>query len=100
MLPPAWLADGSLAHPLGTDELGRDILLRVIYGAQSSLVLGVIAVAGSAVLGSLAGVAAAQGGVLADEDHHAPRRHPALHPVLPPRRRRSGHHRRLGASTW
>ena len=67
MLPPAWLADGSSVHPLGTDQLGRDILLRVIYGAQSSLALGIIAVAGSATVGSLAGVAAAQGGMLADE---------------------------------
>ncbi len=83
MLPPVWLADGSSAHPLGTDQLGRDILLRVIYGAQSSLALGIIAVAGSATVGSLAGVAAAQGGVLADRDNHADRRHPAFDPVLP-----------------
>ena len=65
-LRPGWRTCSSV-HPLGTDQLGRDILLRVIYGAQSSLALGIIAVAGSATVGSLAGVTAAQGGVLADE---------------------------------
>jgi peptide/nickel transport system permease protein len=35
----------SLAHWFGTDELGRDVLARVIYGAQASLLAGVISVA-------------------------------------------------------
>ena len=34
LAPPSW------AHPLGTDELGRDVLSRVVYGARTSLVIG------------------------------------------------------------
>jgi oligopeptide transport system permease protein len=41
-LPPAWVADGKAAYPLGTDGLGRDILSRIMYGAQVSLSVGFI----------------------------------------------------------
>jgi peptide/nickel transport system permease protein len=67
LLPPAWLDGGSVSHLLGTDQLGRDILLRVVYGARSSIEIGLVAVVGSAVLGSLIGVTAAQGGPVLDE---------------------------------
>ncbi len=57
----AILAPPSLAHPLGTDDLGRDVLTRVIYGARVSLVVGVLSVLSAlvagAVLGSVAGYA-------------------------------------------
>ena len=39
-LPPAWLEGGSSAHLLGTDQLGQDILSRLIYGARVSLLVG------------------------------------------------------------
>jgi peptide/nickel transport system permease protein len=65
--PFAWSADGTWRHPLGTDQLGRDILSRVVYGARSSLWIGLLAVAGSALIGTLIGIAAAQGGGWADE---------------------------------
>ena len=41
--PPLW-AGGDVAHPLGTDEFGRDTLSRLIYGARVSLVVGVFSV--------------------------------------------------------
>src|SRR6266852_4459328 len=39
-LPPAWMPGGETRFALGTAELGRDILSRVIFGAQISLVVG------------------------------------------------------------
>ena len=57
MLPPVF-AGGSSANPLGTDNLGRDVLSRLIYGARASLGVGlsVAALAGS--FGTLVGLAA------------------------------------------
>lgn len=52
MLPP------SLAHPLGTDDLGRDLLSRIIQGAQISLFVGVSTVAIALVAGLGLGLAA------------------------------------------
>ncbi|WP_420392311.1 ABC transporter permease [Acuticoccus sp.] len=57
--PPVWVEGGSWSHPLGTDNLGRDILSRIIAGAQVSLVVALwaIVLAGGigAVLGMIAG---------------------------------------------
>ncbi len=38
--PPVWYARGSWEHILGTDQLGRDYLSRLIYGARISLLIG------------------------------------------------------------
>ena len=43
-------------HWLGTDDLGRDVLLRMLYGARISLLVGFVAVGISTVLGILLGV--------------------------------------------
>lgn len=51
-------APPSLAHPFGQDELGRDILSRVIYGARLSLTAGLAAVALATVAGTIVGLAA------------------------------------------
>ena len=52
------LSGPSLAHPLGTDELGRDVLLRLLAGGQVSLVIGVAAALAAAALGTLIGLTA------------------------------------------
>ena len=52
-MPPAWAAGGSTDHLLGTDTLGRDILSRLIYGARTSLIIGL----GAAMLGTVVGSA-------------------------------------------
>jgi peptide/nickel transport system permease protein len=61
LLPPCWLQRGSMAHLLGTDYLGRDVLSRLIYGARASLGIGVsvVALAGSfgVVMGLVSGYA-------------------------------------------
>ncbi|MGF1592245.1 MAG: ABC transporter permease [Kiloniellaceae bacterium] len=48
----------SAAHPLGTDELGRDLLVRLLYGGQVSLVVGLAAALCAAVIGTLLGLSA------------------------------------------
>jgi peptide/nickel transport system permease protein len=55
---PEKFAGPSLAHPFGQDELGRDILSRVIYGARISLTAGLAAVALATVVGTLVGLTA------------------------------------------
>ncbi len=52
------LSPPSLAHPMGTDEFGRDIFSRVIHGARLSLLVAIGAVAISATLGTLLGLLA------------------------------------------
>ncbi len=44
LVPPVWHEGGSIAFPLGTDAVGRDILSRLIYGARYSLFIGVVVV--------------------------------------------------------
>lgn len=56
--PAAWLERGSIEHVLGTDQLGRDILSRLIQGARISLLVGAAAVLGAGIVGVLLGVAA------------------------------------------
>jgi peptide/nickel transport system permease protein len=58
LLPPAWVHGGSRAHLLGTDQLGRDVFARLIYGSRISLIVGTTTVAISSVLGSGLGVLA------------------------------------------
>ena len=53
----ARLAPPSAAHPLGTDELGRDLLWRVVLGARTSILIAVAAVALSVAVGLPLGVA-------------------------------------------
>ncbi len=48
----------SSAHLFGTDELGRDVLSRVLYGARISMTVGLVAVAGALGTGALLGITA------------------------------------------
>ena len=52
------LAGPSLRHPLGTDELGRDLLLRLLDGGRVSLLVGITAALAAAVLGTAIGLVA------------------------------------------
>lgn len=51
-------AGPSATHPLGTDELGRDVLVRLLYGGQVSLLVGLTAALASAVIGTVIGLMA------------------------------------------
>lgn len=59
-------AGPSAAHPLGTDELGRDMLLRLLEGGRVSLTIGVAAAFAAAALGTLVGLVAGYLGGWAD----------------------------------
>ena len=54
--PPAWVEGGSWAFPLGTDDVGRDVLSRIIHGARLSLIIGCIVVTISLALGIFFGL--------------------------------------------
>ncbi|MFI8909761.1 ABC transporter permease [Streptomyces albidoflavus] len=56
--PPAWQDGGTRAHLLGTDQLGRDMLSRVIHGARVSLLVGAGAALLAGVIGTAVGLAA------------------------------------------
>ncbi|WP_198372866.1 ABC transporter permease [Roseomonas rosulenta] len=56
----------SARHPLGTDDLGRDILTRLLYGARVSLAVGLAAALAATLIGTTAGLLAAWRGGVAD----------------------------------
>jgi peptide/nickel transport system permease protein len=58
LLPPAWMAGGTADHLLGTDQVGRDLLSRILHGGRVSLLVGVLAVAIAATLGVNLGLGA------------------------------------------
>lgn len=50
------LKEPSITHWAGTDELGRDVMLRIVYGARYSLLIGFITAGGAVLLGTLLGI--------------------------------------------
>lgn len=65
-LEEPFLPLGSPGHPLGTDNFGRDMLSRLVYGARISLLIGVVVVSVAAVLGTVLGLMAGYYGGWAD----------------------------------
>ena len=57
-VPPFWYEKGTWAHPLGTDQLGRDYLSRLIYGARISLLIGISVAIISGLIGTTMGMLA------------------------------------------
>ena len=57
--PPSWMAGGSYDYLLGTDNTGRDILSRIIYGARIALLVGFLAVGLAGTVGTMLGLTAA-----------------------------------------
>lgn len=58
LIPPFWSAKANAAHWLGTDNLGRDYLSRLIYGARISLLIGFAVMAISGLIGTVLGLLA------------------------------------------
>jgi peptide/nickel transport system permease protein len=65
-LPPLWKTGGLMAHPLGTDQFGRDVLSRLIVGARISLLVGCMAVFFSGFIGTTVAITAGYLGGKAD----------------------------------
>src|SRR5207244_5565262 len=54
--PPFWQTGGSTRYLLGTDQLGRDVLSRLIFGARVSMIVGFTAVVFAGVVGTTLGI--------------------------------------------
>lgn len=55
-LPPAWVEAGNSVYPLGTDDVGRDILSRLIHGARISMSIGLSVVFLAMTVGTVLGL--------------------------------------------
>ncbi len=64
--PPAWLSGGLSAYPLGTDNLGRDILSRIVWGTRVASIVGLSVVVIGGTIGVAAGMIAGYFGGPAD----------------------------------
>lgn len=64
--PPIWIDGSDPEHLLGTDNLGRDILSRIIYGSQVSLLVGIASVVLAGIIGVFVGLVAGYYGGIVD----------------------------------
>jgi peptide/nickel transport system permease protein len=67
LLPPFWAHGGTTKYLLGTDDLGRDMLSRLIYGARTSLILCLISLVLGGLLGTVLGLVSGWYGGWLDE---------------------------------
>jgi peptide/nickel transport system permease protein len=65
-IPPFWIDGGTLKYPLGTDNLGRDVLSQTLYGGQISLQVAFVAGTISAIIGLMVGMVGGYMGGLLD----------------------------------
>ena len=56
LIVPVWMEGGGAGHLLGTDQLGRDYLARLVYGARISMLIGIMTVVTSGLIGVTLGV--------------------------------------------
>jgi peptide/nickel transport system permease protein len=66
LLPPAWIEGGDPKHPLGTDNLGRDTLSRLLYGSRVAMIVAICASLGALVIGTALALAAGYFGGIVD----------------------------------
>jgi peptide/nickel transport system permease protein len=67
LTPPMWESGGSKTYPFGTDENGRDILTRLIYGSRISLMVASTVLVSGLIIGSVIGLTAGYFGGNIDE---------------------------------
>jgi peptide/nickel transport system permease protein len=58
LIPPFWQQGGAMAHPLGTDMLGRDMLSRIMAGARVSFIVAILAISLGGAVGTAVGILA------------------------------------------
>lgn len=58
MIPPSWCEGGTSEYLLGTDEMGRDVLSRLMHGSRLALIVGILAVVVSLIIGVTLGLLA------------------------------------------
>ena len=66
LIPPFWVEGGEMRYILGTDQFGRDILSRLIYGAQVSLMVAALALTAGGGVGLVIGIVAGYFGGVVD----------------------------------
>lgn len=67
LVPPFWMDGSQPGHLLGTDQLGRDYLARLVYGARISLLIGITTMIVSGLIGTTLGILGGYFGGLVDD---------------------------------